>query len=197
MPRVISFSEVDFVRKILQKTKNQTIRPIKYICCQCGKVRNENKIPIRKRYKCEHCGIISPMILKQPIHKVGDTVKLSYKSRGYPKDTWFCDGCGVPYVLGTDVNKPQEYSPQLCCHKKTNLFPKHFATAKIVEVFQIELIRYDICKNGKPLNFEDKEEIAVRDGFNTPSLENLYSWFDKRYDLSVPRRFAVYRFEVI
>ena len=35
------------------------------------------------------------------------------------------------------------------------------------------------------------DEFARRDGFK--DLEELINWFDKHYDLSIPKIFAVYR----
>lgn len=37
----------------------------------------------------------------------------------------------------------------------------------------------------------DNEDIAKRDGFK--SAENMFKWFNKKYNLSQSRRFAVYR----
>jgi len=75
--RIISFSDIRFVRAILDGSKVQTIRPL---------------FPYHARWK-------------KPIHKAGDKVKLVYKQRVLKKDDWFCPECGMVIDIETGETK--------------------------------------------------------------------------------------------
>ena len=80
------------------------------------------------------------------------------------------------------------------------LFNKNLGNIKITEVFEIEMYYKPIEKGRKACilhcvdlasSFSDRHKIAVKDGFKD-QLE-MFKWFDKKYDLSSPRKFYVYR----
>lgn len=226
--RIISFSEVRFVRAILEGKKTQTIRPLwttaKLVFNPIRKQSRWEKHTCRKISKHFNKEVLS-QFTKKPIHKVGDKVKLVYKQRVLKKDEIFCSICGkCPHPS-------KEIKPviDMCEQCGADLYPggdghhlrKHFATANITDVFEIEMGRLAPIEtvvagtihikgygmmggNGKPLNIPaDQEEMrlmAYADGFTKSPKESskpMFQWFDKRYDLSVPKRFAVNRFKVI
>jgi len=94
---------------------------------------------------------------------------------------------------------------------KTKWIPKLLGTGTITEVFEIEMVAWKMeypnedldvyqIKQGK-YTFEfaiglkgtikEVEELAKLDGFK--SGEGMFKYFNKNYDLSTPKRFAVYR----
>ena len=125
------------------------------------------------------------------------------------------------FIHGIEIDKKKLWKntePCAHCEKyKTTIFPKLLGTVKITEVFEIEMCNpkyfdfaaYDkgepsswvgnITQFGWVKNFGDNidvaEDFAEKDGFK--SVENMFNWFDKKHDLSTPKRFAVYRFKYI
>jgi len=191
--RILSFSNVRFVRAILEGRKTQTIRPL------FRKIIPDSKVTYSNAPK-----IAEEIILgKKPIHKVGDKVKLVYKQRVLKKDDMFCPCCGMVLDKYYNIKIDGDLSHG---HGKTECLPKHFATAKIIDVFEI-LMEYvplhtggSFCykiEGNNHIQFEsnDKNLLAEKDGFD--SAEDMFRWFDKKYCLLEPKRFAVYRFEVI
>ena len=187
--RIISFSEVRFVRAILEGKKTQTIRPM---FSWVGHPMHQ---------------YVNKLV---PIHKVGDTVKLVYKQRVLKKDNKFCSACGHAFDM-EDFNREKDIHDQLkdvCCFipkEKKRLLPKHFATAIVTDVFETDLYITEPgeeMKNVEGMTMhaliadfdESLDEFAKKDGFK--DFEEMFQWFDKAYDLSQPRRFAVYRFKV-
>lgn len=174
----LSFSSVDFVKKILEGKKTQTMRPL-----------------FKEGQK--------------PRLKVGDKVKFYYKMMaGHPKDSWFCKKTGK-------ITEPMVVCGEGCCverfcddHKPTYLadgckcFPKMFATVEITEVVEIEMIKdpFDsrndgIIDHGYKVCLCDRfEDFARMDGFN--SVDDMFEWFHKKYDLFKNRRFVVYRWKL-
>jgi len=199
--RIISFSEVRFTRDILLGKKTQTIRPLwKGFRLPLGGMTSKEDVEL---------------ILKKPIHKVGDKVKLVYKQRGYPSDMWFCGTCGKTKYSGElqpdGTIKIKSFHVECNCGTRED-FPKHFATAEITDVFEIEMEnagttilrekiipiqQIRVLHKTEPIykfdNFPDL--FAKADGFK--NFEDMFQWFDKAYDLSQPKRFAVYRWKLI
>lgn len=137
---------------------------------------------------------------KPPRFKVGEKVQIMWKQRN--KCKLFCprpnrDGtlCGMGIDVGCMIHGILPYDEP---------FPKKLGEVEITEVFKIEmskgkLIKYHIqdmsIKHkhfGHPtFNQAGEEELAKLDGFK--SIEDMFKWFDKQYDLSTPKQFWVYR----
>ena len=159
----LSFSDVKFVRDILKGRKTQTIRPLGI-----------------------ETGWTTSQIYKKPYLKKGDVVKFYFKQRSTPKDSWFCLKCGTQSFDGRGIG---HYCPNEKCDvlDGPEQFPKHFATVKITEVFEIDMY-YDEGVGGY---ISPDYNFANRDGFK--NLGDVLIWFHKKYDLSEGRRFVVYR----
>jgi len=183
--KIISFSAVEILPALLNKTKTQTIRPAwKYV-----KVLDTGYEAIRE---------------KPARFKVGDKVKLVWKQRS-PKNSWFCSICGRQQVPLIDSSHTPMH-PHLFHYMNPNktMFHKILGTATITEVFKIEMRqegkRYwviypsDIPSvNGIAKIDEENSELAKRDGFK--SAKEMFKWFNKHYDLSQPKSFWVYRWK--
>jgi len=74
-----------------------------------------------------------------------------------------------------------------------DFFGKVLGEGKITDVFQIEMSNKGIVQDSK--NWDGIDELSKRDGFK--SSKEMFSWFDKRYDLQIPKKFWVYRFRWI
>lgn len=210
--KIISFSEVRFVRAILEGKKTQTIRPL---FGKSNKKWTETFTPSPFLEMMDDMKIKQP-IIKKPRFKVGESAKLMFKQRSTPKDSWFCLKCGDSIAAGIDVDgKPAGQIWCINCNRsreQNEIFPKHFATASIESVFEIEMWKLDddyvsvalggsirMVYNNQPennLNPTELEKLAKRDGFN--SAKEMFNWFHKKYNLSKsPKRFAVYRWRLI
>jgi hypothetical protein len=179
--------------------KNQTIRPaFKYV-----KVLDTGYEAIRE---------------KQPRFKVGETVRLEWKSRNSPKGSWFCKFCGQivePKTLisgfGTcEMCYPKKSDAVIDGIKVTGIpekivpvFPKILGYGKIVEVSKINFVKLENgVFMGSPEGFptenylysESLMNLAKRDG--NWDAETMFKWFD-RYGLEQPKPFTVYRWEGI
>jgi hypothetical protein len=200
MVKIISFSAVEILPALLNKTKTQTIRPL------------WEDLNLKKIFPKTST---DAYVLKKPRFKVGDKVKLMWKQRS--KYKWFCKKCGG------EINYPQHKEEFGAVYEKKSknayiyhkgfekgeckfenvevsfipTFPKLLGTGTITEVFEIEMNKnYVSERDGVAIRVlkerkEDYDEFARRDGFK--DLEELINWFDKHYDLSTSKRFAVYR----
>ena len=189
MVRVLSFSAIEILRALLNKTKTQTIRPVKQY--QKGVVVAHDDIQ-GDIYRTE-------IKDKPPRFKVGETVRLEWKSRNSPKGSYFCCNCGRK-----TTGKNDEWDNEMCpVHGSCDAFEKILGYGKITEVFKIQLsnraLECGIIENGKlmmlppgPFGFGQYfTELAKRDGFT--DAETMFSWFDSHYDLKTPKTFWVYR----
>ncbi len=83
--------------------------------------------------------------------------------------------------------------------KGFGLHSRVLGTVEIIEVFKIifgQTTRYGWYVNDTKYGVwarNNIEELAKRDGFS--SAEEMFSWFDKMYDLSSPKEFWVYRWK--
>jgi len=235
--KIISFSAVEILPALLNKTKTQTIRPLKSIMTQIQKFRYDyqknfdespeqiyiseedfhNLLQQEEDYN-QYIGsqdfktIFGMEIIKglydggtitlagkhatrhYKIHKlrfkIGDKVKMLWKQRS--KYKWVCKKCGspivdFPYVCSNDNCDDTQGSYNL----EKIAFPKLLGTGTITKVFQIEMGRNYIIMNGVWLSIYDCEQIAKLDGFKT--VDDFFHYFNKHYDLSTLKRFAVYR----
>ena len=112
--------------------------------------------------------------------KVGEKVKLMWKQRS--KRKLFCKKCG--YNCFQVKNKITEKCDG------TTFFKKKLGIVEITEVFKIEMW----TGNDVPLitgyKLKGTYKLARRDGF-----KDLFNWFHKKYDLSEPKQFWVYRWK--
>jgi len=178
--KILNFSAIEILPSLLNKSKQQTIRPA------------------WKEYK-DNKGV---EFLKPPRFKVGEVVKLVWNQRS--KYKWFWRGyiCMGKSMLGEEVEQTQKILPH---HRKWH-FNKLLGTAEITEVFKIEMDRFKLKMPHPSSFFEYKVDdwsrfgqasnyLAKRDGFN--SAEELFTYFDKKYNLSQAKEFWVYRWKWI
>lgn len=187
----ISFSSVEFVRAILEGRKTQTLRPL-------WRMEGDLSTFPDEPY----------MVIKKPRLKVGQLVKCYYKQRSTPKDSWFhkSDGSIVQFINKTYSNIVSILDPEIT--NTMGYFPKHFATVKITEVFEIdieeryhELVFLHPNTGWEMIVMSEKENFAKQDGFQRTS--NLYPqdtalramtlWFIQKYNLEQPKKFVAYR----
>ena len=127
----------------------------------------------------------------KPRLKVGDEVKIYWKQRTTPKNSWFCGGCGKISELATTTNGRMK---SVICPENDNkryiVFPKLITTVKITKVDIIEMW----MGNGEPLitgnRLQETKKIARIDGFRH-HLEFL-KFFVNNYDLKEPKKFVRY-----
>mgnify|MGYP001618212847 CR=1 FL=1 len=188
--KVISFSAIEILPALLNKTKCQTIRPAwKEVCYLKGKCGTKN---IKKNgFWMEHKNCKFVLFEKKPRFKTGDIVKLLWNQRS--KHLTFCSRCGKGY------NYPSMLEVEHTCLpvKENERIPESYSFSKklgeveITEVFQIDLNAYDIKRVDKPLY--SVTELAQNDGFGT--YNKFQNWFIKKYHLDYRfKRFNVYRF---
>ena len=185
----LNFSAVEILPELLKffdtegkEGKNQTIRPLKFVMGSSeGKER-----------------------FQDPRLKVGDEATIYWKQRTSPKDSWFCRRCGALKYSGKlmyGMVVIEKTKPECDCGVRYD-FPKKLGKVKITEVFEIEMHKKEAEKGfllilkgiTRNLTFSERElDIPHRDGFS--DFRKMFKWFDKQYDLSQPKRFAVYRWE--
>jgi len=165
--KVLNFTAVEILPSLLNKTKTQTIRP--------SQKPSDNYYYDRK------------MIDKQPRFKVGEEVRLEWKSRSSPKDSWFCSHCGMVSEVAT-ATKGMNFGGCPQPNMKTipaYAFPKILGYGKITEAFELNSDEW--------MEDAEADKLAERDGFK--DFRAMWEWFDRHYDLKTPRKFWVYRFE--
>ena len=177
--KTLSFSAVEILPSLLNKSKTQTIRLRKY-----GNIKHFDKD--REKY-------FNP----PPRFKVGEEVQLMWKQRS--KWIKFCKVCGSHITGYRGVALWCSNKQCVTYEKELKMFHKLLGKVKITEVFEIEMK----STNGFGTILHKKEDgwyawfpnlinnLAKRDGFE--SAEELFRWFDKQYNLSSPKQFYVYR----
>jgi len=196
MPRPINFTAIEILPALLDKSKTQTIRPL-------FKIEWLKRNPLKPQDK------EGVMHKKEPRFKVGDKAKLYWKMRS--KDWWHC-ACGKFSIQSSKIAKEAHTLPPLAatthsiaCSNK--IFPKLLGEVEIIEVFEIKMshlpengwrmsmpnlkIGHDIDTQENNIKFI--QDIFQKDGFK--ELMQFFTWFDKKYNLSTPKRFAVYRWK--
>lgn len=218
--KVLNFSALEILPKLLSKEKIQTIRPAfftEFKCFYCDK-----KFKDIQKHQKEHPDVAlrSYHFQTKPARfKVGERVQVHWKSRTAPKDALFHDVCGDTIYFKLQTS--QIYDRSIGCHTCGNLrdftsetfytkeqeeylqsisFRKKLGEADIVMVFKITMARE--IDNGYFIKYEDGtirepwdydcKVLALSDGFN--SVEEFFKWFDNTYDLSNPKTFWVYRY---
>ena len=113
--------------------------------------------------------------------KVGEEVQLVWNQRS--KYNWFNKNTGA------EIKNPI-FSSELIFHKKINMI-------EITEVFKIEMCKivdgsFHVKDDIYGYWFRDNvKELALLDGFK--SSEEMFQWFDERYNLSESKPFWVFR----
>jgi len=180
----------------------QTIRLVKY-----GK--EVSNWEYGKKDKVKLSGIPKP-----PKYKVGDVVDMVWDLEN--KEEWFCKRHGNPimtkfsnldkdfkidymYAKNFRFGKECGCTPPVIYHEMQRemfdyiFFNKNLGKIKITEVFKIEMDKFSIKRLDKRLY--SVTQLAQRDGLKDwPELKN---YIDKKYDLSTPKEFYVYRGEVL
>jgi len=220
--KAINFSAVEVLPSLLSKKKTQTIRPawkskkikmVKEFYPQFAKTDGKN---LSVYGQAEMQTIELEDIDKPARFKVGEKVKLFWNKRS--KHKMFCVESGEHAEKGfckthhlRTIMSP--VGPGLV--KGCKIFGKVLGEAKITEVFQIEIGKEDVeigywiksaLFNGVfTYDGDSKKEwrrsmkitnrLAKKDGFK--NADDMFVWFDKRYDLQVPKKFWVTRWACV
>ena len=196
--KTINFSVKEILPSLLDKSKEQTIRP-------AWKEELSNKLADGDIISVNTGSKEVPYKNwneKPPRYKVGEKVKIYWNQRS--KYEWFCRECGngvLPITLKFGCScKIYNKNKIKITERMNKYFNKLLGTAKITEVFKIEIVKtnvdenwYNIMVNNKAMLNEEREDLAKRDGFS--SAEKFFQFFDKQYDLSQPKFFWVYRWK--
>jgi len=185
---------------LLDKSKTQTIRPAWKDCYDLIKeeaINVEQSLPRPAMYKT----IKGTNFVEKPSkYKVGEIVKQVWNQRS--KYKWFDSKTGkaIEQPEIRDLRKGEDSI------RLRNAFKKHLGNVEIIEVFKIEiykfkigfgirnLTRYVTLSFGSPfLREKQVEDLAKRDGFST--VEQMFEYLDKNYDLSTPKEFWVSRYK--
>ena len=167
--KIINFTVKQVLPALLDKSKNQTIRKAWKTMTGIRTLEGLD-VDIPARYQ------------------VGEQVQLMWNQRSQHKYFRKDNGKAVP------IHDFKEGMNQLL---DDNLFPKKLGEAEIKKVFKIIMGRdelgYFIWRAGLK-TWEENElnvKLAKRDGFK--SAEQLFKFFDKTHDLSIPKHFWCYR----
>jgi len=209
----LSFSAMEILPALLNHKKMQTIRPL----WNKKRAKDVSALELEEcRYGKKDCIKVldnGDMIFQtKPRLKAGDIVTLYWRQRSSPKGSWFCKKCGEPvkkmipaiYFCENKIgiithNTKPSYSCVFESVKSSFIptFPKLLGKVKITEVFEIIMSEMDnhfqIWGDNIPhlTKYDIADEIAILDGFK--GTEVMFNWFHKNYDLSQPKKFAVYR----
>ncbi len=198
----INFTAIEILPALLSKKKVQMIEPAwkeKYVGCDC---KTNFGFPCRV---CDNSYI--ERTHKSARFKVGDQVELYWMQRS--KDDWFCKQCGNAHdLIKSDREIGTSIEPYcMTCKDYVWDFNKLLGTAEITEVFKIEMNNesahtavgghdgYDTfyLMPGYKLYEKTIKEFAKASGF--PSAKEMFAYFDKKYDLTNPKQFWVYRWK--
>ncbi len=170
--KIMSFSAVEILPALLDKSKTQTIRPA------WSRFTNTDK-------------------QRKPYHKVGDEVRLMWKQRS--KYRYFCSKCGIGCDNDTQQVTKNCECITIGVIDKTQ---RNVIITEVLEIemFRFEEEQETICvtysggEERPTMTDKDMEEIAKRDGFN--SSIDMIKYFEKNYiskgDTST-KKFYVYR----
>ena len=199
--KVLNFTALEVLPALLSKMKTQTIR------------KGWENISISHKGVKAFGGIIGKTVEKPARFKVGEKIKLMWNQRS--KYNWFCKGCGKGFAEGIMLTvtlknlayEHAEKNPKKCFTGRYLFFPKVLGVVEMLAVFQIEMRKdrfgYVLsCVSTKVSNLygvpviknqSDKSEAVIveKDGFKSDA--DMFAYFDKHYDLQVPKKFWVYR----
>lgn len=173
--KIISFSCVEKLDKLLSKECCQTIRPL------------FEKKPLDAIIKGIGRTVKTGSPYKQPKFRVGEKVQLMWKQRS--KSQVFCQLCGRDYPNECKCIVDIDHAP---------VFSKLLGIGETTEVFQIEMLKlnHNVFKIDDLTKDRDRTEelnfLWESDGFK--DVDMFWKWFEK-YDLSQPRKFATYRWK--
>lgn len=126
---------------------------------------------------------------------VGEKVKLMWKQRNSPADSFFCRKCGRLW----DVEMEAENLPDWCGHQG-GLFKKVLGTGIITEVFKIQMWWGNDAPLITDFKLKDTYKLAKLDGFKPGSngkYSDFFNYFVNNYGLEDPKLFWVYRWKWI
>lgn len=173
---------------------------------KCQTIRSAWSV-LEKTHNCFRGIKLAPIHHKEIISmpascKVGDKRQMHWKSRGTPTDAMFCKLCGERACLAPGIG---HYCPKKKCENDADgdVFSKRLGVVEITDVFKVVMSKYS--EKGVP--FVDRSytiqpplkkrdgNLEQRDGFK--NFDEFFNYFDKAYDLSVPKPFWVNRYKYI
>lgn len=173
--KTLSFSAMEILPALLNRTKTQTIRPAWH------------EIPDMFGRKREHWKLTEE---KTARFSVGDPVKFYWKQRS--RFSWFCKKCGesnISHSVNGDFGRC--HSCKIQGTQSEIIFDKVLGTGKITDVFKIAIMK---TPSGTFfLTGKNQTDLAKRDGFN--SARDMFTYFNQHHDLSSEKLFWVYRWK--
>lgn len=187
----LNFSAVEILPALLNRTKDQTIRPAwkeSKRAKPVADVINENIVSqITDKAKLVFTEPVPPRF------SVCEYAAIYWKQRTTPGGCMFCRDCGMPSKVTGD--KRSLYCDTEGC-KKSGHFPKIVGYGIISEVFKVTMYR---DSNGtfycRDVHGEEchNARLAERDGFG--SVVKMFWWLHNHYGLDTPKDFWVYRWK--
>ena len=171
--KTLNFTAKEILPSLLDKSKTQTIRK-----AWIGKASYIK--PIYSKQKTQ------TNFNKVPKFKVGDKVDIVWDEKSKYTDFYKDNGKRSSFGEHTANNE-------------TLTFNKNLGTVKITEVFKIEM---RITNGFNIIDWVDTKspkfskrcvELPQRDGFK--NSQDMFKWFDKKYELDKPKEFWVYRWK--
>ncbi len=217
--KVLSFSAVEILPALLDKSKTQTIRP----AWEKGTIKNLDTGKMMG-------GFVKPKLAR---FKVGEKEQVMWKQRTSPKDSWFCKTCGElltrqEEMVGDIYGHKGDYPS--CSFSVTKVlldsigdnwkrpdctfFPKILGIVESTDIFKIEFGIADFDRislfnvkfpDGQDIVMDAHHprvtELAERDGFQKPPGDGqdasnpMFEYFGTNYDLKEDKPFWVYRYK--
>ena len=217
--KVLNFTAVEILPSLLDKTKVQTIRPawVKAIekmkgCADC---KNHNKTTINKlpRFKvADKVRILWNQRSKYEwfCNKCGKVIT-DYENKS-DENFMGLDFEKQSKEVKLDILKNAPKIVKTNCGCNDSIFNKHLGNVEITEVFKISMFKDKVKHRQNNFGLYNCEvlgtieewakvlfdewivELAKLDGFS--SVKQMFSYFDKKYDLSSPKKFWVYRWSL-
>jgi len=120
-------------------------------------------------------------------YKVGEKLKLVWKQRAKRN----CKNCLRDcQSRGMDINtKCSQFDNIIGLVELTDIIPSE------ILIDEISNFKIKINSNEQPLTRKELKKLAKKDGFE--NIWNFIRWFDKHYDLKIPKKFRILRWKWI
>lgn len=163
--KILSFSAVEVLPALLNRTKTQTIRPLFCENCWQGNIPPFEDV----MSKC-------PPDWHKTHFKVGEKVKLYWKQRSIYK--WFSIFDGSPLIDDKGLEP-----------ERTLFFPKLLGEAEITEVFEMWMGK------SYSIKIDEYKDLAKRDGFSSWEDMQRWFEMRYFFMSPSDKKFAVYRWK--
>jgi len=202
----LNFNCKEVLPSLLDKTKTQSIRKAWNVLPDVSGFKGTDA-EFTKKYGDSFTWDDGDLIVEKPAKfKVGERVKLYWKRTS--KYDEFCKVCGMPYEhrnhkedVTTIFDKKIKTNYWACVdnnnlNEEENWFKKCLGEVEITKVNKVKLtisqgVYFAEFLDGVPTKNSWIRALAKKDGFK--SQDDMFKYFDDKYDLSTPKIFHVYR----